>query len=84
VLASLVGGALLFGLYLMALALCGLEHNQAAGVLSHPGYKHFIRMRVRRDGSAIDGWVIGKVDPLCPDDKPVLVDHFTWHNPKGG
>jgi len=83
VLASLVGGALLFGLYLMALALSGLEHNQTAGVLSHPGYKHFIRLRVRRDGSAIDGWVIGKVDPLCPDDKPVLVDHFTWQNPKG-
>lgn len=81
VLSSLVGGALVFGLYLMTLALWGLEHNQTAGALSHPGYKHFVRLRVRKDGRTVDGWVIGKVDPLDPDDDAVLVDHFTWQNP---
>jgi hypothetical protein len=37
---------------------------------------------VRRDGSAVDGWVIGKIDPLSRDEPPVLVDRFTWINPR--
>ncbi|EYF04632.1 hypothetical protein [Chondromyces apiculatus] len=74
-------GAFLFGAYLTALTLLGLEQHQAFSALAHPGYKHFVRLRVRRDGSAIDGWVLGKVDPLAADEKPTLVDRFTWRNP---
>lgn len=74
-------GALLFGAYLTALTLLGLEQHQAFSALAHPGYKHFVRLRVRRDGSSIDGWVIGKVDPLSREERPVLVDQFTWENP---
>jgi hypothetical protein len=33
---------------------------------------------VRAAGDAIDAWVIGLHDPLCPGEKPVLVDAFTW------
>lgn len=78
---AVYAGALLFGAYLTALTLLGLEQHQAFSALAHPGYKHFVRLRVRRDGSAIDGWVIGKVDPLSRKDRPALVDRFTWVNP---
>jgi hypothetical protein len=81
VLTCLPAGAFVFGTFLAALAWLGLEHNQAAGALSHPGYKHFVRLRFRRDGSAVDGWVIGLVDPLAKGEKPVLIDRFTWKNP---
>lgn len=80
--ASIYVGALVFGTYLMMLTLLGLEQHQAFSALAHPGYKHFVRLRVRRDGSAIDGWVIGKVDPLRPQEPVVLVDRFTWTNPQ--
>jgi len=36
---------------------------------------------VRKDGSAIDAWVLGKVNPLSARDKVVLVDRFRWMNP---
>ena len=26
----------------------------------------------------IDAWCVGLVDPLAPDEKPVLVDVFSW------
>jgi len=70
-----------FGAFLMVLTIVGLEQNQAFSTLAHPGYKHVVRMRVRRDGSGIDTWAFGKVDSL--DDKAdiVLVDHHTWDNP---
>ena len=68
------------GVFLMLLTLLAIRHD-AFGALAHPGYKHFVRMRVRRDGSAIDAWVLGKVDPLRKDEPVVLVDRFTWHNP---
>jgi drug/metabolite transporter (DMT)-like permease len=71
-------GALMFGAYLAALTEFGLESTQAFTCLGLPGYKHFVRMRVRRDGSAIDAWVIGLVDPLDKDSKPELVDQFSW------
>jgi hypothetical protein len=74
---SIFGGAWVFGLYLAALARFGLNHDQAFAALGHPGYKHFVRLRVRKDGSAVDAWVIGLVDPLG-DDTPVLVDHTTF------
>lgn len=72
---------LLFGTYLMLLTLLGLEQHQAFGALAHPGYKHFVRLRVRKDGSRVDGWVLGRVDPLSKKDKVVLVDRFSWLNP---
>jgi hypothetical protein len=71
-------GAFLFGLYLATLTGTGLESSQAFTCLGHPGFKHFLRMRVRRDGSAIDVWCLGLLDPLAPNEKPVLVDKFTW------
>lgn len=73
-------GTLAFGAFLTALTLFGLEMHQAFSALAHPGYKHFVRLRVRKDGSAVDGWVLGRVDPLGPRDSVVLVDRFTWQN----
>jgi len=73
-------GTLAFGVFLTALTLFGLELHQAFSALAHPGYKHFVRLRVRKDGSAVDGWVLGRVDPLGPKDSVVLVDQFTWQN----
>jgi hypothetical protein len=79
---AVFAAAFVFGAYLTALTLLGLEQHQAFSALAHPGYKHFVRLRVRRDGSAVDGWVIGKIDPLSRDEPPVLVDRFTWINPR--
>ena len=74
------GGAMggLFGGYLALLTLLGYENMQAFTVLDHPGFKHFVRLRVRADGLGIDGWCIGAADPLGAGSEPVLVDHFTW------
>ena len=80
--ASIYPAVLGFGAFLMALTILGLEHNQAFSSLAHPGYKHFLRLRVRRDGSAVDGWVLGKIDTLDPKAEIVLVDRFTWNNPR--
>gem|GEM_PF-430892 len=74
------GAAFVFGMYLTALTIFGIEQHQAFSVLAHPGYKHFVRLRVRRDGRHIDGWVLGKVDPLSASEPIVLVDQFTWTN----
>ena len=74
------GATFFFGAFLTALTLFGLEQHQAFSALAHPGYKHFVRLRVRRDGRAIDGWVLGKVDPLNAADPVVLVDQFCWKN----
>ena len=76
---SIFGGAWIFGLYLAALARFGLNHDQAFAALGHPGYKHFVRLRVRKDGTAVDAWVIGLVDPLG-DDTPVLIDQTTFRS----
>jgi hypothetical protein len=70
-------GALIFGGYLSLLTLLGYENTQAFTVLDHPGFKHFLRLRVRADGRGIDGWCVGAADPLGAP-RPVLVDHFTW------
>jgi hypothetical protein len=79
---SIYVGTLTIGTYLMMLTLLGLEQHQAFSALAHPGYKHFVRLRARRDGSCVDGWVLGRVDPLSHKDKVVLVDTFKWTNPQ--
>lgn len=79
--AAVYGGTLAFGTYLTLLTVLGLEQHQAFSALAHPGFKHFVRLRVRKSGEAIDGWVFGKVDPLNPTDPLLLVDRFTWKNP---
>jgi len=71
-------GAFVFGCYLALLTLLGYENMQAFTVLDHPGFKNFVRLRVRADGSGIDGWCIGAANPLGDDVNPVLVDHFSW------
>jgi hypothetical protein len=77
-------GTFVFGAYLSLLTLLGYENMQAFAVLDHPGFKHFVRLRVRAEGGAVDAWCIGLADPLGPDSKPVLVDHFTWRPRREG
>lgn len=81
--AAMLLGAGIFGAYLGVLTRMGFEHTQAFTALDHPGFKHFVRLRVRADGSGIDGWCIGLVDPLGRDQKPVLVDTFVWRPAPG-
>jgi hypothetical protein len=69
-------GPLIIGYFLLTLVLSGLEHHQAFAVLGHPGFKHFVRLRVRGDGR-IDAWVIGKDDTLSGG-PPEIVDRFSW------
>jgi hypothetical protein len=76
--AAVFAGTWLFGAYLSLLTRLGYEHTQAFTALDHPGFKHFIRLRVRADGRGIDGYCVGLVDPLGKDQKPVLVDTFGW------
>jgi hypothetical protein len=68
-----------FGALLASIARLGLNHAQPFAALGEPGYKHFVRMRVReREGAAeIDVFVIGVVDPVRGG-APVLVDSFRW------
>jgi len=74
--ASAFVGAFGIGLFLATIAILGLEHQQAFSVLSHPGFKHFVRLCVHGDGR-IEGWTIGKDDPLGPGE-PKVIDHFEW------
>jgi hypothetical protein len=69
-------GALVFGLFLATLAITGIELQQAFTVLGHPGFKHFVRIRVSPEGR-LDAWVIGKDDPLA-DAGPWLIDRWSW------
>ena len=77
VLGSVVASGV-FGAYLTMLTLFGVENTQAFTALDHPGFKHFLRLRVRRDGRGIDVWCIGLTDPLRSGEQPVLVDAFFW------
>ncbi|HEY8072890.1 MAG TPA: hypothetical protein VIF62_02240 [Labilithrix sp.] len=74
--ATAFAGAFVFGLYLMALCVLGLEHQQAFTVLGHPGYKHFVRLCVHPDGR-IEAWTIGKDDMLA-EGAPLMIDKFEW------
>ena len=75
-------GAFAIGLFLALAAAVGFERQQAFSVLSHPGFKHFVRMCVHPDGR-IEAWVIGKDDPLGPG-PAALIDRFEWpaHTPR--
>jgi hypothetical protein len=75
---AVFAGTLVFGAFLTLLTLFGYEHMQALTALDHPGFKHFVRLRVRADGSGVDGWCVGATDPLRPGAPPELVDHFAW------
>jgi hypothetical protein len=75
---AVFGSVFAFGGYLALLTRFGLECTQAFTALDHPGFKHFVRLRVRKDGSAVDGYCIGIMDPLSPASRPVLVDRFTF------
>ncbi|MFZ5890229.1 MAG: hypothetical protein ACOY0T_04095 [Myxococcota bacterium] len=77
-LAAVFLGAWVFGAYLALLTRLGLEHTQAFTALDHPGFKHFVRMRVRADGKGVDGWCVGLTDPLRDGERAVLVDEFQW------
>src|SRR5690606_4658426 len=48
--ASCFASAFVFGAYLALLTRVGLEHTQAFTALDHPGFKHFLRLRVRAQG----------------------------------
>lgn len=76
ILVTAFGGSLIFGVYLMLLAMLGLEHQQAFTVLGHPGFKHFVRLCVHPDGR-VEGWTVGKDDMLA-EGPPLLIDHFEW------
>ena len=69
-------GPLIIGHFLLALVFTGLEHHQAYAVLGHPGFKHFVRLCVGRDGR-VEAWAIGKADTLG-DGPPELIDRFEW------
>lgn len=75
---AVVFGALVFGAFLAALTRLGYDHYEAFTALGHPGYKHFVRLRVRADGAGVDAWCLGLEDPLAPGERPVLVDAFSW------
>ncbi len=78
VLLSCFLSAFIFGAYLALLTRVGLEHTQAFTALDHPGFKHFLRLRVRPDEERIDGWCLGLTDPLAKGAKPELVDQFSF------
>jgi hypothetical protein len=69
-------GSFVLGVFLLVLALTGLEHHQGFAALGHPGFRHFVRLCVHPSGR-VEGFVIGKDDPLA-EGGPVLVDRFEW------
>ncbi len=77
-LVTVFAASFVFGSYLALLTRRGIEHTQAFTALDHPGYKHFLRLRVRADGKGIDGYCIGLTDPLGEGARPELVDVFSF------
>jgi hypothetical protein len=76
---TLASGAA-FGAMLATIARLSLNLSQPFAALGEPGFKHFVRMRIRDpdDGPpTIDVFVIGAVDPVGGS-PPVLVDRFRW------
>ena len=74
---TLLGPLFIGSLFLWAVR-AGVDRTMAFAALAHPGFKHFLRLRVRHDGSAIDVWCIGLRNPLEAGESPVLVDSFCW------
>jgi len=69
-----------FGGLLQLIAILGLNHAQPYAALGDPGYKHFLRLRIRQSGegkTTVDSFVIGQVDPVGVS-PAVLVDSFRW------
>lgn len=75
---AIFAGTWLFGAYLALLTRLGIEQTQAFTALDHPGFKHFVRLRVRADGTGVDGWCVGLTNPVAESEQPVLVDTFRW------
>jgi hypothetical protein len=71
-------GSFVLGLFLLVLALTGLEHHQGFAALGHPGFRHFVRLCVHPSG-AVEGFVIGK-DDTVGEEPAVLVDRFRWES----
>jgi len=71
--------AFAFGAMLVVIARLGLNHAQPFAALGLPGYRHFLRLRVREtpEKTVVDAFAIGCVDPVG-DPKPVPVDAFRW------
>lgn len=70
-----------FGGMLALIARLGLNHAQPYAALGVPGYKNFLRLRIRRDercGAVVDAFAIGVVDPLGEKSAPALVDRFEF------
>ena len=75
-----MASSFLFGVMLMLIARLGLSHAQAYAALGSPGYKHFVRLRVRAGAqgmSQVDAWVVGIVDPIARP-SPLLIDTFRF------
>jgi hypothetical protein len=87
-LASTLASGAAFGAMLATIARLSLNLSQPFAALGEPGFKHFVRMRIRDrcepdDGHAtVEAFVIGVVDPVGGS-PPVLVDRFVW-SPKDG
>jgi hypothetical protein len=75
-LGNAVLGSLTLGVFLLALIITGLEHQQGFAALGHPGFRHFVRLCVH-PGGKVEGFVIGKDDPVG-EGAPVLIDRFVW------
>jgi hypothetical protein len=68
----LVGlGALLAAVFIGAWVFGGVY-------LDHPGFEHFVRLRVHASGRRIDSWCLGLRDPLDPSERVTVVDRFRW------
>ncbi len=80
VLASTIASGAAFGAMLATIARLSLNLSQPFAALGDPGFKHFVRMRVRdpeAGPATIEAFVIGVVDPVGGS-PPVLVDRFVW------
>jgi hypothetical protein len=80
VLVSTLASGAAFGAMLATIARLGLNLSQPFAALGEPGFKHFVRLRVREpaEGPAtVEAFVIGVVDPIGGS-PPVLVDRFEW------
>ncbi len=80
VLASTLASGAAFGAMLATIARLSLNLSQPFAALGEPGFKHFVRLRVRDpDGGppTVEAFVIGVVDPVGGS-PPVLVDRFVW------